>query len=149
MFKRSNLRYGFWLLLASVSAGCASPSADEEVPVYDRPYALIEPGTASTVRRESPVLVHEVDGEIPVSSLSRRYGIPVEPGRHKVVVHFASGTGEGNAEKYQRTIDLDAAPCTRYRIVAHHTGTAHVDWDPVVYPEPIGECIKRFPKPSP
>src|SRR5579859_3420844 len=143
MFRRLNFRRFLWLALASVSAGCASEPAEDRAASYDHPYALIEPGTTSPVRRENPVLIHEVDGQIPVS---RRYGIPVEPGLHKVVVHFASGTVEGNAEKYQRTVDINAAPCTRYRIVAHHTGDAHMQWEPVIYPEPIGECNKRFGK---
>jgi hypothetical protein len=149
MSRCPNFRHIVFLCAAAVSAGCASEAvndqaaADDQAPSYDRPYALIEPGTASSVRRESPVLVHQVDGQIPVQ---RRYGVPVDPGKHTVVVHFASGTSEGNAEKYQRTLDIEAAPCTRYRIVAHHTGAAHMQWEPVVYSEPIGECAKRFGK---
>jgi hypothetical protein len=145
MFRRPDFRHTLLPVLASLSAGCASEAIDEDAPSYDQPYALIEPGMASQVRRENPVLIHQVDGQIPVS---RKYGIPVKPGKHSVVVHFASGTVEGNAEKYQRTLDLEAAPCTRYRIVAHHTGPAHMQWEPVVYPEPIGECSKRFGKPA-
>jgi hypothetical protein len=145
MFRRSYFPHFIWLALASVGAGCATGPTDDGAYSYDRPYALIEPGTPSNVRRELPVFVHQVDGQIPVA---QRYGVPVQPGKHQVEVHFASGTVEGNAERHKRTIDIDAAPCTRYRIVAHHTGPAHLDWEPVVYPEPIGECNKRFAKPA-
>ena len=123
------------LLAATLLTACAAG------PSYDSPYALVEPGIASAVRRETPVLIHEVDGQIPVD---RRYGIPIQPGKHVVIVHYSHGAVEGTPEKHVRRIDLEAAPCTRYRIVARHTALTHVEWDPVVYPEPIGECIERF-----
>src|SRR5436853_708835 len=102
------------MVLAGFAGSCASP------PAYEEPYALFEPGTASAVRREIPVLIHKVDGEIPVDA-RRRYGIPVAPGKHVVVVHFSSDSVIGAPEKHVRTLQIEAAPCTRYRIVAHHT----------------------------
>ena len=125
------------MVVAGLAASCATP------PAYDEPYALFEPGTRSAVRREIPVLIHEVDGQIPVDA-RRQYGIPVPPGKHVVVVHFSSDSVTGAPEKHVRTLEIEAAACTRYRIVAHHTALVHVEWEPVVYPEPIGECTAKF-----
>ncbi|HYL23680.1 MAG TPA: hypothetical protein VEV21_04755 [Burkholderiales bacterium] len=125
------------MVLAGLAASCATP------PAYEQPYAVFEPGTPSAARREIPVLIHEVDGQIPVDA-RRQYGIPVQPGKHTVVVHFSSDSVEGAPQKHVRTLELDAAPCTRYRIVAHHAALVHVEWEPVVYQEPIGECTAKF-----
>lgn len=126
------------MVFAGLAASCAATP-----PAYDEPYAVFEPGTRSAVRREIPVLIHEVDGEIPVDA-RRQYGIPVPPGKHVVVVHFSSDSVEGAPQKHVRTLEIEAAACTRYRIVAHHTTLVHVEWEPVVYQEPIGECTAKF-----
>ena len=128
------------MVFAGFTASCASVTPE----AYDQPYAVFEPGQASSVRREIPVLIHEVDGEIPVAA-RRTYGIPVAPGKHVVVVHFSSDSVTGAPEKHVRTLNIEAAACTRYRIVAHHTALVHVEWEPVVYQEPIGECTSKFP----
>jgi len=60
------------------------------------------------------------------------------------VVHFSTDSVTGAPEKHVRTLEIEAAACTRYRIVAHHTTLVHVEWAPVVYPEPIGECTAKF-----
>ncbi len=125
------------LLATTLLAACAAG------PAYDSPYALVEPGTQSAARRETPVFIHDVDGQIPVA---QRYGIPIQPGKHVVIVHYSHGAVEGAPEKHVRRIDLEAAPCMRYRIVARHTALVHVEWEPVVYSEPIGECSQRFPR---
>jgi hypothetical protein len=135
------LRVAATLSLVLVAA-CASQESYES---YDSPYAVVEPGSPSAARRELPVFIHDVDGQIPVS---QRYGIPVPPGKHSVVVNFSSDSIEGSADKHSRTVQLDAEPCTRYRIVARHTQLTHVDWEPVVYSERIGECTKRFARGS-
>jgi hypothetical protein len=128
------------MFFAGLAASCATAPTPAS---YDEPYAVFEPGTPSAVRREIPVLIHEVDGQIPVDA-RRQYGIPVQPGKHVVVVYFSSDNVKGAPEKHVRTVEIEAAACTRYRIVAHHTQLTHVEWEPVVYQEPIGECTTKF-----
>src|SRR5882762_9671905 len=65
---------------------------------YDEPYALVEPGMRSAVRKEMPVSINAVDGQ---TTLNARY---------------------------------------------YPTPLTHVEWEPVIYPEPIGECIAKFPQ---
>lgn len=129
------------ILTAAVTAGCATSEGGGESP-YAEPYAFVEPGIASTVRKEAPAFIHSIDGEIPVNS---RYSIPVSPGKHVVAVYFSSGAVAGSAEKHRKEIDLEAAPCTRYRVVARYTSAVNpTDWEPVVYSEMIGECAAKF-----
>jgi hypothetical protein len=116
---------------AILAAACATTD-------YEEPYAVIEAGTRSATRKEIPVLVHSIDGQIPVAG--SRYPIPVKPGRHAVDVYFSSGVVAGADEKHRRTLQINAAPCTRYRIVARYTQLTSVEWEPVVYDEPIGGC---------
>jgi hypothetical protein len=126
-------------LLVSV-AGCAAP------PVYDEPYALIEPGLRSATRKEAPAFIHAVDGKIPVSS---RYPIPVQPGKHVIDVYFSTNSSAGPPEASHHAVDIDAAPCVRYRIVARYYGyydLVNPRWEPVVYSEPVGECLAKFPR---
>ena len=111
---------------------------------YDEPYALVEGGMRSAVRKEFPVLVNAVDGETTLSP--RRYPTLLKPGKHAIEVYFSTDSVAGSPNKHHRTIDLDAAPCTRYRIVARYENLTHVEWTPVIYPEPIGECIAKFPQ---
>lgn len=131
--------------LYAAALGLALCAACASEPGYDSPYALVEPGSPSAARRELPVFIHDIDGQAPVS---QRYGIPVQPGKHSVVVNFSSDSVAGSADKHVRTVQLDAQPCMRYRIVARHTQLTHVEWEPVVYSEPIGECSQRFARNS-
>jgi len=108
--------------------------------IYDEPYALVEGGTRSAVRKELPAFINAVDGQ---TTFSRRYyPTAVKPGKHLLDVYF--GLADGPTYKQYRRIELDAAECTRYRIVAHYSNLTHVDWSPVIYPEPIGECLAKF-----
>jgi hypothetical protein len=43
-------------------------------------------------------------------------------------------------------VELDLEACTRYRIVASYEIKSGPNWKPTVYPEPIGECRKKFSK---
>ena len=122
----------------ALTAACAN------VGYYDEPYALVEGGMRSAARKELPVIVNAVDGE--TTFIPRRYPTPLKPGKHLVEVYFSSDSVAGSSEKHRRTIDLDAAPCTRYRIVARYESLTHVEWTPVIYPEPIGECLAKFPQ---
>ena len=124
------------LLPMALIAACAAGGP------YDEPYALVEGGTRSAVRKELPAFINAVDGQ---TTFSRKYyPTPVKPGKHVVDVYF--GLADGPSYKQYRRIELDAAECTRYRIVAHYNNLTHVEWDPVIYPEPIGECIAKFPQ---
>ena len=129
-------------LLLLVVAGCASTGNGSGEGSYSEPYGVIESGSPSAVRKEGRALINRVDGRTPLNS---RYGEVVKPGRRVVELNFSSGESAGTNVKHSRTLELDVAPCTRYRIVAHYTSATHVDWEPVVYPEPIGECFARFP----
>jgi hypothetical protein len=108
--------------------------------IYDSPYALVESGSPSAVRKELPAAINAVDGRSTLSP--RRYSTPLTPGKHQVDVYLSVSTGA--YYKNFRTIELDAAPCTRYRIVAAYQNLTHVEWTPVIYPEPIGECAAKF-----
>jgi hypothetical protein len=57
-------------------------------------------------------------------------------------VYFSTTVGP-NFKQY-RTVSLDAAPCIRYQIVARYDNLTHIEWAPVIYPEPIGECVAKF-----
>ena len=128
----------FWNLVALGLAGALTACATG---AYEDPYALVEPGLRSAVRKEAPAFIHAVDGQIPVSS---RYSIPLTPGKHVLDVYFSTDSSAGAPEKHRRVVDLQAAPCTRYRVVARYTNFTHPDWEPVVYSEPIAECLERF-----
>jgi|SRR6267378_1785410 len=90
-------------------------------------------GTDSPVRKELPVYIKAIDGE------STIYGsTPMRPGRHVVDVYL--GTRVGPYSKQVRQLEIDADACTRYRIVAGYQNLTHIEWTPVIYREPIGEC---------
>lgn len=131
-------------ILIGLTASCAAPPASEPAYDYDQPYALIESGFRSPVRKEAPAFIHAVDGRIPVNS---RYSIPVEPGKHVIDVYFSTNASAGPPEATHHAVDIDAAPCTRYRIVAHYYGyydLVNPRWEPVIYTEAVGECLAKF-----
>jgi hypothetical protein len=109
------------------------------VDTYDAPYAKVESGWRSVLRKELPVVVNAIDGR---ATVNPRYPPPLTPGKHAVDIYLNTPTGP--FYKQYRTIELDAAPCTRYRIVAAYQNLTHLEWIPVIYPEPIGECAARF-----
>jgi len=119
--------------LVVLTAACATTGT------YDEPYALVESGYRSFLRKELPITVNAVDGE---TTVNPRYPPPLKPGRHMVDVYL--NTRVGPFYKQYRTLELDVAACTRYRIVAWYTNLTHIEWSPVIYPEPIGECIAKF-----
>jgi hypothetical protein len=129
-------------LLVLVLAGCAATGDGAGEGSYTEPYGLIESGSPSSVRKEARAHINSIDGRTPFDP---RRGEIVKPGKRVVELRFSSGEGAGVNEKHSKILELDVAPCTRYRIVAHYTSTTHANWEPVVYPEPIGECLARFP----
>ena len=110
---------------------------------YDQPYALVESGSKSDVRKEVPAAVTKIDG---VSTKNPRKSDPIPPGPHKVTVAFESAKGQ--VGERERVLDMNLEPCTRYRVVAKVENATRPEWEPKVYPEPIGECRKKFDKPA-
>ena len=110
---------------------------------YDQPYAIVESGSKSDVRKEATVAISKIDG---VSTKNPRKSDPVAPGPHKVTISY--DTARGPVADKSREIDMNLEACTRYRVVARYQSTTHPEWEPVVYPEPIGECRKKFGKPA-
>ena len=122
-------------------AFCLAACASTPSPTFSEPYALIEGGTPSQVRKEFPAFISTIDGQ---SNFDPRRPAPLTPGKHRVDIYFSSTSVAGAAEKHVRAVELDAAPCTRYRVVARYTNLVSVDWEPVIYSEPIGECVSKF-----
>ena len=125
-------------LLAALAA-LASPLA--LAGMYDKPYALVESGDNSEVRKESRLSITKIDGK---STRSTRKTDPIEPGKRTITVHFESARGNFKPEYLDVQMDLEA--CTRYRVVAQYEVKTGPDWKPKVYSEPIGECVKKFAK---
>lgn len=108
---------------------------------YERPWSVVEPADESQVRKEFRPAITQIDGK---STREPRDSNAVEPGRHQVKVRFETGRVTQSPEEMERLLDLDLAPCTRYRIAAQRTtGT---QWEPKVYSEKIGECARKFPQ---
>lgn len=106
---------------------------------YDQPYALVESGDASETRKEARATISKIDGKSPSNP---RRSDPIPPGKHVVTLHFESARGMFRPE-YQ-DLEIDMAPCTRYRVVANYVSKTGGDWKPKSYAEPIGECKKKF-----
>ncbi len=126
------------LVLVAVAAATAQAAG-----MYDKPYALVEPGFASDVRKEARVAVTRIDG---ASTRSTRDSDPIPPGKHTITLRFETEKGRFRPES--RDIQLDLDPCTRYRVVAAYEVKTGPDWKPKVYAEPIGECTKKFGTPT-
>jgi hypothetical protein len=109
--------------------------------MYDQPYAIVESGGASDVRKEARLSISKVDGR---TTSNPRRSDPIAPGKHRITVHFESARGVFRPEFMDLDIDLEA--CTRYRIVANYEVKTGPDWKPMVSSEPIGECVKKFKK---
>ena len=123
------------IALAALAATAAWAGA------YDQPYALVERGDASEVRKEAAVAITKIDG---ASTRNPRKSDPVAPGKHQVTLHFESARGAFRPE--YRVVEMDLEGCTRYRIVAAYESKMGPDWSPKVYAEPIGECRRKFAK---
>jgi hypothetical protein len=112
--------------------------------MYDKPYAIVERGDNSEVRKEAQVGIVKVDG--PRTRNVRRTD-PIAPGKHTVTLHFTSARGVFRPE-YQ-DLEIDMAACTRYRVVAQYEGRTGGDWKPDNTSEPIGECRRKFASAAP
>ena len=129
------------LFRATAAVAAALASAAAFAGMYDQPYAVVETGDSSDVRKEARLAITKVDGKSPRSS---RKSDPIPPGKHNLTLHFASARGIFRPEYQDIEIDLEA--CTRYRIVASYESKMGPVWKPKVYSEPIGECRKKFMK---
>jgi hypothetical protein len=106
---------------------------------YDRPWSIVEGADASTVRKEFRPAITQIDGQSTRNTLESD---ALEPGKHQVKIRFETGRVNQSKDEEERVLDLELAPCTRYRIAAARTtGT---QWEPKVYTEKIGECVKKF-----
>jgi hypothetical protein len=108
---------------------------------YDQPYALIERGDPSDVRKEATVAITRIDGD---STRDPRKSDPIAPGKHKVTIHFESARGSFRPEFVD--LDLDLAPCTVYRIWAKYESKTGPDWKPLVRSERLPDCERKFGK---
>jgi hypothetical protein len=111
--------------------------------IYDQPWSQVEPADQSSVRKEFPPAITQVDGQ---STSNTRRPDAIAPGKHKITIRFETGrVGQSEAET-TRVLDMELEACTRYRIAAQRTtGT---QWEPKVYSEAISECARKFKKPA-
>jgi hypothetical protein len=124
-------------LLASFPAIAATAA----IAAYDGPWAIVEGADASSVRKEFRPAITQIDGR---STRNTMESDALAPGKHQVKIRFETGRMNQSQEEAERVLDLELAPCTRYRIAAARTtGT---QWEPKVYPEKIGECERKFAK---
>jgi hypothetical protein len=107
---------------------------------YDQPYAIVERGDPSSVREEFSPSISQIDGK---STRNTRKSDPIAPGKHRITVRFETARVAQSPAEESRELEMDLEPCTLYRIVAHRVG---VNWEPKVYSEPIGECVRKFKK---
>jgi hypothetical protein len=106
---------------------------------YDKPYAIIEAGDPNAAREEFRPAITQVDGK---STRDARRTDPIEPGKHRVTVRFETARVTQSQKETAREVEMDLEACTRYRVVARRTdGT---NWEPKVYSEAIGECVRKF-----
>lgn len=124
-------------LLAPLAIAALSASAG----MYDKPWALVESGDDSEVRKESRLAITKVDGK---STRSARRSDPIEPGKHRITLHVESARGKFRPEFLELELDLEA--CTRYRVSAKYEAKTGPDWKPAIVTEPIGECRAKFMK---
>ena len=109
--------------------------------LYDQPYAIVEAGDANAAREEFVPAISQVDGK---STRNVRRSDPIEPGKHTVTVRFTTARVAQSPAEESRELQMDLEACTRYRVAARRVDS--VNWEPKVYSEPIGECVKKFQK---
>jgi hypothetical protein len=126
-------RIGIAMFMFTALAAAAGP--------MDKPWAIVESGDSSEVRKEAPAAITRVDGQ---STRDPRTSDMVAPGKHRITVRF--DTGRAVVTDNARELDMDLQACVRYRVVANYKSKTNPDWEPKIYPEPIGECEKRFKK---
>jgi hypothetical protein len=124
-----------------VAAAIALAAGSAFAGPYDQPYALVEAMDRSAVKEEMPAAITQIDGK---STRNTRRSDPIEPGKHTVTVRFSTGRVAQAPGEEAKQLQMDLEPCTRYRVAARRVDT--INWEPKVYSEPIGECVKKFQK---
>jgi hypothetical protein len=107
---------------------------------YDQPWAVIESGKKSDTKLEHPIAITKVDG---ADVKTRTKTGAIAPGAHTVTFYFHKASS-GKAGVDTRDLQMNLEGCTRYRVVAALDSKTATNWEPKVYPEPIGECQKKF-----
>ncbi len=117
------------LAALALVAGCATPS---------EPYAQLDGYRWSRVGIDTyDVIIISVDGEHRLQS--RGFPMMITPGPHKIVVQAPPTPGNHFGE--QRTLELNAEPCTRYWLEARKPTRVTSDFTPAVnYSERIAAC---------
>jgi len=108
---------------------------------YDSPYAIVEAADRNAARDEFPPAITRVDGE---STRDTRRSDPIPPGKRVITIRFETARVVQSQKEVARELELDVKPCTLYRIAARRTGGTN--WEPQIYTEPLGECVKKFGK---
>ena len=124
-----------------VAACAALAAASAHAGPYSQPYALVEGMDRSAVKEEAPAAITKIDGK---STRNTRKSDPIEPGKHTVTIRFSTGRVAQSPSEEMKELQMDLEGCTRYRIAARRVDT--INWEPKVYSEPIGECVKKFQK---
>ena len=108
---------------------------------YDQPYAIVEVGERNDARKEFVPAISQVDGK---STRDVRKTDPIAPGKHRITIRFETARAQQSPAEVSRELEMDLEACTLYRIVAKRTEGTH--WEPKIYSEPLGECVRKFAK---
>jgi hypothetical protein len=119
----------------------ALPATSALAGMYDQPWAIVETGAPSATRNEARLAITKVDGQ---STRDPRQTDPIPPGPHKVKISF--DTARGVVGDTDRELEMNLEGCTRYLVVANYESKTNPDWQPKIYSEPIGECVRKFKK---
>ena len=92
------------LLFATALATLAVPVTSAGM--YDQPYAIVESGDASEVRKEARLAISKVDGK---STRNPRKSDPIAPGKHSITLNFESARGIFRPMSVDFEIDLQPA----------------------------------------
>ena len=98
-------------------------------------------GSEMCIRDRFVPAISQVDGK---STRNVRKTDPIAPGKHRITVRFETARATQSPAEVSREVEMDLEPCTLYRIVAKRTGGTN--WEPKVYSEPLGECVRKFSK---
>lgn len=111
---------------------------------YDQPWAIVESGDQSDVKKDAKVAISKVDGK---TTRNVRRSDPIAPGKHVITVNYESA--HTVITDRSRDVEMNLEGCTRYRVVARYITRMDPKWEPHVYSEPISECAKKFQKGEP
>ena len=126
-------------VLATFTAIAAVSGLATAQGLYSKPYALFEPESLKITEDRAPALILSIDGK----NRSVNQNLPVEPGKHTVVVSIPGR--RGMSDPGRTTLEVDAKPCTRYYFAAKRSGRTASDWEGYVSAsDAVGECVRKF-----